>query len=79
MATNAERQAAYRERQKNIGMGVVHILIKPEAKNALEQLAEHYSITQSEMVERMIEKAYVQSPIPELTLKAWREKHGNMG
>ncbi len=80
MATNAERQAAYRKRQVQDGeSGRIHMVLKPSAKKALEQLAERYSVTQVAMVERLIDKADVPAPTPasQTIADRYREHHIN--
>lgn len=60
MATNAERQAAYRAKHlKDVnGTGErLNIIIDTHAKRALERLAICYAVTQRVMIERLLQDA----------------------
>ncbi len=57
MATNAERQAAYRARHlKDVdGTGErLNLIVDAKAKRALERLAVHYAVTQRSMIEKLL-------------------------
>ena len=57
MATNAERQAAYRARHlKDVdGQGErMNLIVGAQAKRALERLAACYGVTQRGMIEKLL-------------------------
>ena len=58
--TNAQRQAAYREKRLKSGENLslrLNYMIDLHAKNALERLASCYCVTQQEMIEKLITDA----------------------
>lgn len=58
--TNAERQAAYRARQQQIGEGSARRIstwVSLGTALALERLARRYGVTQREMLERLVQDA----------------------
>jgi hypothetical protein len=50
--TNAERQSRLRERRKNLHR--LNLWISPESAEMLKALCRRYTVTQSEMLERLI-------------------------
>jgi hypothetical protein len=57
MATNAQRQAAYRARHREAGGGRINMAVTAQAEFALRRLARHYCVTQRAMLERLIGEA----------------------
>lgn len=60
MATNAERQAAYRARHLASvdGQGErLNLIVGVQAKRALERLASCYGVTQRAMIEKLLQQA----------------------
>jgi len=59
--TAAERQAAYRakryERNNGDGESLLHVLIRSQAKFALERLAKHHKLTMKAMIEQLVIEA----------------------
>lgn len=56
--TNAERQAAYR--QKHLLEGTderLNMVLSVSAKRQLERLSKHYGVTQRQMLERLLSQA----------------------
>jgi hypothetical protein len=52
--TNAEKQAAYRARQREVGGERLQLVVNQHAKLTLQQLARHYGLTQSALLERLL-------------------------
>jgi hypothetical protein len=52
--TSAQKQAAFRARQKEIGSERLQLVINLQTKLALQRLSRHYGITQSMMLERLL-------------------------
>ena len=64
MATNAERQAAYRARQLKDTSGSgerLSMIVDVNAKKALERLASYYGMTQKAMLELVLTRAEEQT------------------
>jgi hypothetical protein len=52
--TNAEKQAAYRARQKDIGSERLQLVVNLHVKLALQRLSRHFGLTQSALLERLL-------------------------
>jgi len=52
--TNAEKQAAYRARLKDVGGERLQLVVNQHAKLALQRLSRHYELTQSALLERLL-------------------------
>ena len=62
MATSAERQRAYRQRQLKDEVppgGRISVIVDAKAKRTLERLATYYELTQRAMLERLLQDAQV--------------------
>ena len=57
MASNSERQAAYRRRHAENGGGRINMHVEARTEFALRRLARHYAVTQREMLDRLIAEA----------------------
>ncbi|NMM15369.1 MAG: hypothetical protein HHJ17_17770 [Rhodoferax sp.] len=60
MATNSERQAAYRARHlksENGELERLNLMVNLHAKRSLERLASCYGVTQRAMIERLLQSA----------------------
>lgn len=83
MATNAERQAAYRKRRSEAGDNDdrrLNTWVSTGAKLNLERLAVHYCVTERELLERLItaEDAVVTSDMDETALDSYLSKKANV-
>jgi len=61
--TNAERQAKLRERRKDLHR--LNLWISPESAEKLKILCKRYSVTQGEMLERLIRERSEKEDISE--------------
>ena len=52
--TSAQKQAAYRARQKEIGSERLQLVVNLQTKLALQRLSRHYGLTQSAMIKRLL-------------------------
>jgi hypothetical protein len=57
MASNAERQRAYRERHAGQGGGRINMAVSAHAEAALRRLAAHQGLTARAMLERLLTEA----------------------
>jgi hypothetical protein len=57
MASNAERQAAYRQRHADNGGGRINYAVTAHAEAALRRLAAHHGVTRRAALERLITEA----------------------
>jgi hypothetical protein len=52
--SNAQKQAAFRARKKEVGSERLQVVVNLQTKLALQRLSRHYGITQSAMLERLL-------------------------
>ncbi len=52
--SNAEKQAAFRARNKEVGSERLQVVVNLQTKLALQRLSRHYGLTQSAMIERLL-------------------------
>lgn len=57
MASNAERQASYRERHLESGGGRINFAVTAHAEAGLRRLAAHQGLTRRALLERLISEA----------------------